>query len=107
MPAPLSVEAKDALLADHRAGKLTSVPARSAIDYYRAFNASERSDVVSQARGRRYVLVTMDGEVRATDGVTVTRALPPADDAARDVAIDASVAWRPIPVGATVLASRQ
>lgn len=99
--APLNAAAEASIAAAYRAGLLTSVPAGSSVDYYEDFNASERRDVDAQARGFRYVLVVMDGQLSATDG-TRTERLAPQEDA-REVAIDAPVVWRRVPTGAIVL----
>jgi hypothetical protein len=85
---------------------LTLVSPYQSVDYYRDFNASTRADVEAQSRGARYVLLVMDGHVDLTDGTTVDRILPLADDAAREVAIAVPVEWKEIPPSAKVIADR-
>jgi len=57
------------LLADFGARRLTNIPAGKSIDYYREFNASARADV-DRSQGK-YLIVSLDGELRLTDGAKV------------------------------------
>jgi hypothetical protein len=97
--APLDDAARARLVADARAGLLAAAP----LDYYVEFNASARADVDAQARGHRYVLVVMDGELLVSDGVSATQVLPPQDDTAREITVPAPVAWHTVPDGARIV----
>jgi hypothetical protein len=98
---PLDEKAKAALLADYRAGALTRIPPESSLEYYRDFNASDRADVDAQSQGYAYVLVSVDGQLKVTDGVTAERIVPASNT--HDVAVDAPVAWRHLPANAIVI----
>ena len=103
---PLDDVARAKLTRSFQLDGLAVAPAHGSVDYYRDFNASTRADVEAQTRGFRYVLLVMDGGLDVTDGTGVDRILPPADDAAREVAIDMPVPWKEIPPRARVLADR-
>lgn len=60
------------------------IAAGASVDYYVAFTASERAEVERQAAGYRYVLVVIDGHLRATDGSSVLQLGPPRKDSDRD-----------------------
>ena len=92
------------VLADHAAGTLTPIAAGGTLDYYEEFNASGRADVDAQTRGAVFVIVTMDGQLRVSDGKTAER-LAPSSDAAREVAIPTPVVWKSIPAGARTIRS--
>ncbi|AKU99140.1 hypothetical protein AKJ09_05804 [Labilithrix luteola] len=101
---PLGAEAKAAIEADYRAGKLTNVQPGASVDYYRDFNASSRDEVGAQAKGARYVLVSLDGQLNVTNGTSAERVVPRPEDDARVMAIDAPVEWQRVPSNAVVIA---
>jgi len=103
---PLDQAEQAATVAAHRAGSLTAVPAQGAVEYYRDFNRSSRNDVDAQARGVPYVLVVIDGQIRATDGRVVERLGAPLTDAPREIAVPAPVRWARVPAGALVMRDR-
>jgi hypothetical protein len=90
-----------------RADLLTRIPAHSAVEYYREFNASSRADVDAQARGFPYVIVTMDGWLDVTDDAEVERVLPPTDDSAREVVLEVPVRWAQVPAGAIIVSEKR
>jgi hypothetical protein len=58
---PLAPAGEAEIVAAHRAGALTNVPPRSAVEYYRAFNAAQdRASVEAQSSGMPYVIVVFD-----------------------------------------------
>ena len=100
---PLDDVVRARLLEAFRRQALTPVPGYGAVDYYRDFNASTRAEVDAQSQGARFVLLAMDGAIDVTDGTNVDRILVPSDDAAREVAIEVPVPWKPVPPSAKVL----
>jgi hypothetical protein len=102
--APLDAAGRDAILADHRAGVFVTIPAGGAVEYYEAFNASGPRDVDAQARGYPFVLVVVDGFLRASDGTNVEALDAPREDAPREIAVQAPVRWASIPSGARIIA---
>jgi hypothetical protein len=106
-PPPLDGALRATVLAEYRRGAMARATAHGVVDYYRDFNASSRADVEAQSRGERYVILAMDGRIDVTDGTSVERLAPPAeDDAAREVTLDVPVTWLAIPAGAIVLSDR-
>lgn len=91
------------LRASHDRGSLTEIAHGRSLDYYSEFNGSSRAEVDAQAVSAKWVLVAMDGQLRVSDGIAVQRLVP--DDATREVAIAAPVAWPTVPAGATVLSN--
>jgi hypothetical protein len=65
---PLKESAEEKLLADFRAGTLTTIPAGTAVDYYREFNASGRADVEKQLKGFKYLIISLNGKQLLTEG---------------------------------------
>jgi len=103
---PLDTATTAAILADYRAGSFTPIAAGTALEYFEEFNASSRADVDAQAGSNPYVIVTMDGQLRLSDGMVAERVRPSIDDGSRDIAIHAPVAWKSIPDGAHVIVDR-
>ena len=103
---PLDAAGQAEIVAAHRAGLLTNVSAHGFIEYYEEFNASGRSDVDAQSAGAKYVLVVIDGHMRATDGRVAERLDAPLEDAPREIAVSAPVRWARIPPGALVIRDR-
>jgi hypothetical protein len=103
---PLDTASAAALLADDRAGSFTRIAAGTTLEYFDEFNASSRADVDAQTGSNPYVIVTMDGQLRLSDGTVAERVLPSGDDGSREVAIHAPIAWKPIPPGARVIVDR-
>ena len=93
--------ASAAVIADFRSGALAKIRAGGALDYYDEFNASTRADVDSQARSMAWVIVTMDGQLKISDGTSAERLVP--IEPAREVPVRAPVAWKEIPAGANVI----
>jgi pimeloyl-ACP methyl ester carboxylesterase len=87
----------------YRAGALTRIPRGGALTYYVEFNASGPRDVDAQVKSWPWLIVSMDGQLRATDGARAERVTPPEDDGAREVAMRAPVVWKQVPPGAVVL----
>lgn len=111
-PDPAQQAAEQAeMVADYRAGLLTPVPPSGALDYYISFNgASGRSDrtaVDTQSIGYPYVLIVVDGRLRASDGRIAERVDAPfGDDAVREIAVTVPVRWVAVPRGARVIPDR-
>jgi hypothetical protein len=106
-PAPLDPAAQRRLLADHRAGSLTTVPTGEALDYYVEFNAGGRAEVEGAEReGLPYVLLIMDGRLLVTDGSIALQMTAPGGFGERDCAMAAPVVWRVVPAGAVVVDGR-
>jgi len=100
---PLDAAGEGEIIATHRAGLFTNVPARGVVEYYLEWNAHGRADVDAQSRDMPYVLVVFDGSMRASDGRVAERVDAPVDDEPREVALRAPVHWAQIPPGALVL----
>jgi len=105
MLAPLDTASAAALVADHRAGLLTRIAAGGTLDYYRDFDASGRADIDAQSRSSRFVIVTIDGQLKVSGGMAAERVTPPSDDAPREVTLHTPVTWKSIPAGALVIAA--
>jgi len=100
---PLDAAGQAEILAAYRAHALTIVQGSGAVEYFEEFNASGRADVDAQSRAFPYVLVVIDGQMRATDGHVAERLDAPLTDAPREVAVPAPVRWARIPSGAIVI----
>jgi hypothetical protein len=103
---PLDAAGAQAIREAYRGGGLTSVPPRSALEYYRDFNASGRNAVDEQSRGYPYLLVVIDGQLRVTDGTVAERIDAPSASAPREVTCPTPVRWERVPRGAIVLRDR-
>ncbi len=90
-----------ALIADFPSSVLTKIPAGQSLDYFEAFNASSKAEVDAQSKSTAWVIVTMDGQLKITDGAHAERLV--SDDNERDVAIRAPVEWKTIPPGAVLI----
>ncbi len=93
--------ASAAVVADLHSGALTRILAGRSLDYYEEFNASSRADVDAQSNSTGWVIVTMDGQLKITDGTQAERLVP--DDTTREVAIRTPIVWKTIPPGAVVI----
>ena len=86
----------DQLRADFKAARLTAIPAGKSTIIYTEFNNSGRADV-DRCKGK-YLLVSMDGQVVATDGKTVETASCAWTDgigaAETDVVLPFPVMWK-------------
>jgi hypothetical protein len=104
---PLDPAGAAEIVAAHRAGAFTNVPARGAVEYYRAFNASQgRASVEAQSTGMPYVIVVFDGRMNASDGRVGERVDAPIDDQPRELALSTPVRWARVPPGAIVISKR-
>jgi hypothetical protein len=93
---------QNALRAAFRGRALRSIAPHASIDYYAVFNASTRSDVDAQAR--RYVLVTIRGELRATDGTRVEQlALDESLSREPDLVVSTPIRWSRIPASSLTI----
>lgn len=99
---PLDAAGRAALLAAFRAGGLTTIAPGASADYYAVFNASGRADV--DGRPGRYVLISLGGELRATDGARVDQiALERFPPEQPDAVVHAPIRWGRVPAGARVV----
>lgn len=100
----MDAAAQGQLRAAFRAGALSPVPAHGAMDYYAEFNASGRAEVDRQAL--RYVLVSLAGELRATDGARTEQLSldwSAAATRAPDLAVASPLPWSAVPAGALAI----
>jgi hypothetical protein len=105
----LDEAAREALVAAFRAGGLTVIPPGKSIDYYREFNASGRADVDRQTKQGKYLIVSLDGVLRLTDGKAVEQvscAWGRKTEAETDVVIPTAIPWRAIPSVGRIVAQR-
>jgi hypothetical protein len=104
----LDEAAREALLAAFRAGGLATLPVHKAIDYYREFNASGRADVDAQEKQGKYLIISLDGVLRLTDGKAVEQLSCAWDSKGRDakqtdLVITTPVPWKKLPDGARIV----
>jgi hypothetical protein len=93
--------AKQATIADYRAGAFATIAQGDRLDYYVEFNASGRPEVDAQAT-LPWLIVAMDGQLRFSDGTIAGRL--EIREAARELAIPAPIAWKTVPDHARVIA---
>jgi protocatechuate 3,4-dioxygenase beta subunit len=109
VPKDLDAAAREELLAAFRTGGLTTIPPGKSIDYYREFNASGRADVDAQEKQGKYLIVSLDGVLRLTDGEGVEQvscAWGRKTQAPTDLVIPTPVPWRAIPSAGRIVAER-
>jgi hypothetical protein len=107
---PLKKAAEDKLLADFRAGALTTIPAGKSVDYYREFNASGRANVEKQVEGFKYLIISLNGQQLLADGKQVEQVScdwEQIETADTDLVIAAPVPWKKIPDGGRVVCERE
>jgi hypothetical protein len=103
---PLDAPSAAVIVADYRAGALASIVPGGTLEYYEEFNASGRADVDAQSKSSPFVIVTMDGQLKVSDGTRAERVINSANDASREVPIHAPVVWKSIPSGALVIVDK-
>jgi hypothetical protein len=107
---PLAPPDATTLRGAHARGQLRTIAVGGAVDYYAEFNGDGRAAV--DALPGRYVLVSIAGEVRATDGQRVEQLafdFSPHAAASADACLRvpaAPLGWSVVPVGATVVHAR-
>jgi hypothetical protein len=94
---PFDANAEARVKSEHASGVLTPIAAHGALDYFVEFNASGRGDVDAQVKGHPYVLISLDGRLKASDGATAWEIRPNGD-----VVFPAPIAWSKVPDGARV-----
>lgn len=101
---PFKATDKARLTTAFRNKKLQMIPAGKSIDFYRAFNGRDVDSVrkaVDAAKGK-YLILSMDGEVRVTNG-TAAEVLGCGEPGNADVVIEQPVTWKTVPANARVL----
>ena len=99
-PSVADAGADDGANAAFASGALKALAAHATVDYFIDFNAGGAALVDTQTASHPYVLVSMDGVIRTTDGKTPerTNVIPVGGDL--DVVIPAPIVWKEIPSGA-------
>ena len=105
---PLDNQQKEQLIADYNARKLTMIKPGQAVDYYREFNASGRTDV-DKGHGN-YFILSLDGRVSVTDGnrvdtIDCTLESTQASSGC-DLVIPFPVTWQSIPLDGHIVAEQ-
>jgi hypothetical protein len=94
------------LKAEFAAGKLNSIPAKQSVDYFQIFNASSAHDVKTKPQ-EKYLMISLDGEQRITDGQTVERLSlewgPGMGPVQTSLIIPTPILWKPLPAKARVI----
>jgi hypothetical protein len=107
-PGVLTPAQKQDLTDRARNEQLTRIAPGQSVDYFREFNASGRKDVEAQQKNWKYLIVSIDGQLHATDGsacenVNVEWHNESANELNSDVAIAAPVAFKSMPVDSRVV----
>lgn len=99
---PLDPAARAALVSALLLHAITAIPPHGSMDYYAEFNASGRSDV--DASAGPFVIVSLGGELRATDGTHVEQLpldrFPPVQP---DLVVHAPFRWQIVPPGGRIV----
>lgn len=100
---PLDAAAQARLREAFRRSALALLGPSGSLEYFAEFNASGRAEVERQAG--RFVLVSMRGELRATDGARVEQLAFDDRHGLRtsDLVVEAPLRWGLVPPGARVL----
>lgn len=98
---------RQALLAAFGKGELTRIESGKSVVYYRAFHGTQHPP--RDAAKGKFLIVSLDGELLATDGATVTQLAFEQHDlgAAADLVLPAPVRWTKLPAGALVVADKK
>ena len=73
IPKTLTDKGSQEFISRAKAGKLTKITVGQTVDYYREFNRGGRSDIEAQQENGRYLIVSIDGQLLATDGDTTEK----------------------------------
>ncbi len=104
--APFDDAQRAGLIKDFKSKQMAAIEAGGTIDYYRAFNASGRSDVENRTAKSPYMFISLDGVLNFSDGVAaeqISCAREGAGSAATDLILSTPIVWKRIPVGGRVI----
>ena len=95
---PLTEVDKKAMFDAWKAKSLVVIPAQGDIDYFRVFNGSGTSRKEFEVQAAPFMIVAVDGQIRATDGTQVERVQP--IEESRELSLPAPVKWAKLPANA-------
>jgi hypothetical protein len=101
---PLTPAERTTLLGAFRDRKLVMIPPHGETDYFLPFDGpgDARASVDAENKASPFVLVVVDGQLRATDGNDVEQLTAGSDDVSREVALHTPVRWASLPEGARI-----
>ncbi len=107
IPVPLTAEQKQELIAQAKAGKLSRIAGGDSLDFFRPFNRGGREDVQDQQKYGSFMIISIDGHLRATDAkITETINVEwdgNVSEVETDVVIPAPVTFQAMPKNALII----
>lgn len=103
----LDAQTQQEVLAVFGRGELTRIESGKSVVYYRAFHGTRHPP--RDAEKGKFLIVSLDGQLLATDGATVTQLAFEEHDVgqAADLVLPAPVRWTKLPAGALVVAEKK
>jgi hypothetical protein len=99
---PFTDEVQREVIAAYQSGALSSIGVGERLDFYVEFNASGHKDVDAKSDGSPFLIVSLDGELVATDGAQVERfsLIESFDTTKSDLTLTTPILWKELPSGA-------